>query len=233
MKKDELKKSLERAKNILTIKAEEKHEKEQRLKDQAKNSLLPYPLFWITNLGVASGLPRYTSLVILLGIFVLFIPEVTWNSMGIEGKELVLNYPDFIQYFVINSVFPNAMFIFWSIAPFALALNTTLCLIHIHLPEFQNFLSRRNAKLEMSGKLNDMFFAIQLLVLVALYIWMVYGNLRPPSFLGEFIPTKNRFAMVVYHGLQITLVMPIVLAMLTAELRASFVNFIQNSKVDL
>jgi hypothetical protein len=221
--REEFRSYLERGKSVLSAKAKD----EQELKDNARNSLLPYFLFWLTNLGVANGLPRYTALMILIQVSILFIPEFAWISIGVEGKKYVLDYPEFIQYFVLNSTFPNAMFMFWLIAPFVFILNAVLYFMHIHFRGFQSFLARRDAKLKMSGKSNDCSFAIQLLIFVLLYAWVVFGNINPPSFLGGFVPLKNRLAMSVFHGIQISLVIPAVLTLLTAELRVSFKKLIQ------
>lgn len=218
MDKDAFRSYLERGKFVLSAKAKD----EQELKDKADNSLLPYPIFWLTNLGVASGLPPYTSLIILLQVSVLFIPESAWISMGIEGREYVFHYPKFIQYFVLNSAFPNAMFVFWFIAPFVFVANTVLCFTHTHFQGFQSFLVRRDAKIGMSGKLNNLSYAVKLSIFMMLYAWMVWGNISPPSFLGGFVPLKNRLAMLIFHGVQISLIIPLVLALFTAELRAIF-----------
>lgn len=223
MNRDEFGSSLERAKSVLAAKAKD----EQELWDKADSSLLPYPLYWLINLGVASGMPPYTSLIILLQGTVLFIPEFAWISMGVEGVELVLNFPEFIQYFVLNSAFPNTMFVFWFIAPFVFIANTVFYFTHIHFREFQNFLVRRGAKLGISGKKNDLSFAMQLLIFIVLYVWVVFGNIGPPSFLGGFVPLNNRLAMLVFHGIQISLVMPAVITLFTAELRASFLKQLQ------
>ena len=220
MDREEFKGYLERAKFVLSAKAKD----EKVLKDRADSSLLTYPFFWLINLGVASGLPPYTSLIMLLQVTVLFIPEFAWISMGVEGVEVVLDFSEFVQYFVLNSAFPNAMFVFWLIAPFVFIANTVLWFTHIHFREFQNFLVRRGAKLGVSGKKNDLSFAMQLLIFIVLYVWVVFGNIGPPSFLGGFVPLNNRLAMLVFHGIQISLVMPAVITLFTAELRASFLK---------
>lgn len=218
MDKETFRSYLERGRVVLSAKAKD----EQELKDKADNSFLPYPIFWLINLGVASGLPPFTSLIILLQVSVLFIPEAAWLIMNVQGKELVLNYPEFIQYFVLNSAFPNAMFAFWFIAPFVFIANTVLCFTHIQFREFPKFLVRRSAKLSTSGKTNDLVFAMQLLMFILLYIWVVFGSIGPPSFLRGFVPLNNRLAMLVFHGIQISLVIPTVLALFSAELRATF-----------
>lgn len=225
MDKEEFKSYLERGKFVLSAKAKN----EKALKDRADSSLLPYPLFWLTNLGVASGLPPYTSLIILLQASVLFVPESVWVIMNVRGRELVLYYPEFIQYFVLNSAFPNTMFVFWSISPFVFIANSVLYFTHIHFQEFPKFLARRGAKLDMSGKTNDLSFAIQLLIFIMLYIWVVFGSIGPPSFLRGFVPLNNRLAMLVFHGIQISLIMPAVIALFTAELRASFLKLHRNN----
>lgn len=218
MDKETFRRYLERGKYVLSEKAKD----EQELKNRANSSLFPYPFFWLINLGVASGLPPFTSLIILLQVSVLFIPESVWLIMNVQGKELVLNYPEFIQYFVLNSAFPNAMFAFWFIAPFVFIANTVLYFKHIHFREFPKFLVRRSAKLSMSGKTNDLSFAMQLLIFFLLYILVVFGSIGPPSFLRGFVPLNNRFAMLVFHGIQISLVIPAVIALFSAELRATF-----------
>lgn len=223
MDREEFRNYLKRGKSVLLAKEKD----EQKSRDDAENSLLPYPLFLLTNLGVASGLPRYNALLILIQISILFIPEFVWISMGVEGKRYVLDYPDFIQYFVLNSTFPNAMFMFWFIAPLVFIVNVMLCFLHIHFKGFQSFLARRDAKLQVSGNSNGWSLTMQILIFVLLYAWVVCGSIGPPSFLGGFVPLKNRLAMSVFHGIQLSLVIPVMLTLLTAELRVSFNKLIQ------
>ena len=185
MDKEAFRSYLERGKSVLSAKAKE----EQELNDRAKNSFLPYPLFWLTNLGVASGMPPYTSLIILLQIIVLFVPEYVWVVIGIEGREHVLHHPEFVQYFVLNSTYPNGMYIFWVLSPFALIVSLVLWLKHIHIEGYGAYLVRR--KMLLAEK-RSFSLLIQLTLFVALYFWMVFSNLGPPSFLRGVCATKKQ-----------------------------------------
>lgn len=223
MDKETFKSYLERGKFVLSAKAKD----EQMLKDKADSSLLPYPLFWLTNLGVASGMPPYISLIILLQVSIFFIPEFAWVSMGVAGKEFVVNWPEFIQYFVLNSTFPNSMYIFWVFSPFVLVICLVLYIKHIHGQGYDAFLTRRKILL---GEKRSFSLSIKLALFVAIYLWMVFSNLGPPGFLRGFVPLKNKVAMMVFHGIQMSFILPAFIALIAAELRAEFSNLIKTNR---
>lgn len=215
--------SLERAKSILLEKAKD----EQVLKDKANNSLLPYPLFCLANLGVAGGMPPYTSIIILLHIGLFITPETFWSFMGLNGKELVLNSPEFIQYYVLNSSFPNSMYIFWFLSPYILMINSIAFFHHTHIKTYDAYLARR--KLLLSEK-RSFSLSIQMILFIGLYLWMVFSNLAPPSSLGNFVPLKNKLSMLFFHGAQISLILPLFITLITAELRAELSSLNKSNK---
>lgn len=227
MNKQDKLEALERAGKVLQ--SIDKDEQEQKRRAQA--SILPYPIYWLCNLGVtnepAGGLPRYLSIFILLQIILLFIPDSLWANMGINGREAVADYPEFIQYYVINSAFPNSMYVFWTYGAIVLPLNLLLCLHHVHGKGYSNYFKRREL---LHSQRSRFTFITQLIFLIALIAWMIISNLEPPGFLRGFVPLNNKLAAMLFYGIQLSLILPLVVTLVTAELRAEYIRSVKTNK---
>ncbi|HZW87009.1 MAG TPA: hypothetical protein VFF41_06070 [Gallionella sp.] len=173
-------------------------------------------------LGTKSGMPRYVSALWLLQSSVLLVPEFIWAKLGVNALEFISNAPDFIQHYVKSTDFKNAMFMFWALSPITFVVQTFLCVRHINNDQgYFAFLKRRAIRLNKLGKDQDYSLVIGGTILLFLYvgdtgIW----HLADPKILGNFVPIKNRLAMLIIHAGAIGFVFPAVVALLIAESRA-------------
>jgi hypothetical protein len=152
------------------------------------------------------------------------VPESTWAALGIDALSYIQSLPVFVQYYVTNSSFKNAMLVFWLMSPITLFINSALWVNQINFQGYSAFLQRRSSRLERQGKSSGYTLIIGILAAVAFYIWGTCIYMKPPFILGDFVPTKNRFAMFFVHGGAIALLFPMAIAMLITELRASFTS---------
>lgn len=177
------------------------------------------------NLGTQSGMPRYVAFIGLLQICVLFVPEAVWGKLGVDALHSLQNFPIFIQHYVNSTSFKNAMFVFWVMSPFTLLLSTVLFVLHINFQGYPAYLQRRTTRLKQQGKTSDYSLITGLLVFLLLYIWGTGIYLNEPGILGNFVPAKNRLAMLMVHGGAIALLIPVALTMLITEIRANLSGF--------
>ena len=152
----------------------------------------------------------------------LFIPESIWTAIGINGSDQAQHLPSFAQYYVKNSGFQNAMFIFWLSSPFVLLINTVLFFIHLNFQGYPAYLQRRSLRLKKQGKTHDYSLIAGLVAFLVAYMWGTGIYLSEPAIFGSFVPAKSRLAMLLIHVAVITYLMPALLTMLATELRASF-----------
>ena len=166
-------------------------------------------------------MPRYLAFLGLLQSTVLFIPEVTWAALGLGAQHYIQNFPVFVQYYVNSSDFMNAMFVFWLTCPITFLTSTYLCIVHINFQGYPAYLQRRAIRLKQQGKTSDYSFIAVVLVMLVVYVWVTVINLREPEFLGDFVPAKSRLSMLIIHVGSIALLLPVSIAVMTAELRAN------------
>jgi hypothetical protein len=178
-------------------------------------------LDFLFDLGIKSGMPRYVVFFCLIQGGILFVPESAWHALGFDALSYIQSFPAFIQYYVNNSSFKNAMLAFWMLSPITLSINTVLWVKHINFQSYTSFLQRRSIRLKKKGKSSDYTLLVGILAAVAFYIWGTGVYMKPPTILGNIIPTKNRLAMLIVHAGAIALFFPVVLTMLITELRAS------------
>lgn len=213
MKRYEEREALERAKSVLFAIEKDKDELQAKISE----SKLPYPLYWLVNLGASGGLPPYVFMLCIFQIALLFFPESFWINLAVDGEASVKAYPAFIQYFVHNSEFPNSMYIFWMTSPYVLMINTVLCLKHNHGQAWDTYMVRRKINL---GEKRHFKLVVQMAFFIAIYALLVLENIAPPTV--GLSPYHSKWAMFMIHGIQLTLTLPLMLTMLTTELRAEF-----------
>ncbi len=173
------------------------------------------------NLGTKSGMPRYVALLGLLQSGVLFVPEAVWAALGIDALRHLQNLPVFVQYYINSASFKNAMFVFWLTSPFTLLMSTTLCLAHLNFQGYPAYLQRRAARLKKQGKTSDYSFTFGILAFLLLYLWGTGVDLTEPGILGNAVPAKSCFVMLIVHAGAIALVLPVLITMAITELRAN------------
>ncbi len=173
------------------------------------------------NLGTRSGMPRYVAFLGLLQTGVLFVPEAVWAALGIDALQHLQNLPIFVQYYINSASFKNAMFVFWLMSPFTLLLSTTLCLVHLNFQGYSTYLQRRATRLKKQGKTSDYLLICGMLAFLLLYLWGTGVYLSEPGILGNAVPAKSRFAMLIVHAGAIALALPVLIAVLITELRAN------------
>lgn len=176
---------------------------------------------WFFNLGTKSGMPKYTALLGLLQAVVLFIPESTWAWIGINSQKIQAASPAFIQYYIINSSFKNAMSVFWMLSPFTFTICTALWIVHLNTYGYQAFLCRRMGRLRKAGKTSDYSLDVGILLCVMVYAWSTGMYLAEPTIFGGFVPPNNRFAMLIIHAGALGLFLPGALGGLVADVRAN------------
>jgi len=186
-----------------------------------KNPLRSFADFFF-NLGTRSGMPKYAAVLGLVQAAILFIPESIWATIGVNAYRIQAVSPAFVQYYISNSSFKNAMSAFWMFSPFTLIICTVLHTLHINKGTgYQAYLARRAARLKKLGKRNDYSLFVGLLACVIVYVWGTAIYLVEPGIFGSFVPTKNRLAMLIVHAGALGLVVPVVFALLVTEIRAS------------
>lgn len=176
---------------------------------------------WLISLGSKSGLPRYVSLICLMQASILLIPESIWLSLGIEGLQNLDRFPIFVQYYVHNTSFKNAMLVFWAISPVTFSINTFLFFQHINFQGYQAHLVRRRDRLRKLNKTSDYALVVGSLILVVGYIWSTGFHLKEPSILGNFVPAQSVIAMLFLHSAAITLLLPVAITVAITEIRTS------------
>lgn len=164
-------------------------------------------------LGTKSGLPRYVALIGLLQTVILFVPEATWSSMGIDASQHLHSLPEFVQNYIQNSSFKNAMFIFWLASPLTLAINSILFIRHFNFLAYTDYQKRRASRLKKSGRTNDYTLIFGALTVIATYTWGVVIDLNEPI--------SNRWGMITIQAGSISLLLPASITILVTELRAN------------
>lgn len=167
-------------------------------------------------------MPKYTAFLGLLQAAVLFIPESTWAWIGVNSQKIQAASPAFIQYYIINSSFKNAMSVFWMLSPFTFTICTALYVLRINVDGYQAYLNRRTVRLKKTLKTNDYSLIIGMLASVILYVWSTAIYLVEPTIFRGFVPPNNRFAMLLIHAGALGLYLPCALAVLVTEVRANF-----------
>ncbi len=176
---------------------------------------------WFFNLGTRKGLPKYVAILCVLQSTVLFVPESTWTWLGINSQDIQAASPAFVQHYIINSSFKNAMSVFWMTSPFTFIVCTALWISHLNTSGYQAFLDRRMSRLKKSGKTSDYSLDIGILVFIIACIWSTAVYLTEPTVLGSFVPTKNRFAMLFFQAGALIYVLPAIIAGLFTDIRAN------------
>lgn len=113
---------------------------------------IKYLVNGISNLGTKSGMPKYTAFLGLLQGGILFIPESILAKLGVDALQIQGWCPEFVQYYIINSSFKNAMSVFWLLSPFTLTICTALFVLHANGDGYPAYLCRRSIRLKMQGK---------------------------------------------------------------------------------
>ncbi|VVC82351.1 hypothetical protein [Sideroxydans sp. CL21] len=176
---------------------------------------------WLFNLGVKSGFPRYVSFVCLIQASIVFVPESIWEGFGINAISYIQNLPNFVQHYVNEASFKNSMFVFWTLSPIAFSINFMLWFTHINYQGYAAYLQRRAARLETQGKTSDYSLIVGALIFTLAYVWYTGINLKQPSILGNFVPTKDRIAMFLVHCSAVSLILPLFISVLITEVRAN------------
>jgi hypothetical protein len=179
---------------------------------------------WVSNLfclGTKSGMPKYTLALLLLQVATLLLPESFWAYLHVDALNIRQRSPSFIRYYIDNSDFKNAMSIFWVIAPCTSVISTVICVRHINIVRYEDYLRRRSIRLRRTGKAKDYSIIIGVLFSMALYVWSTALYQVEPTILGSFVPPNNRFAMLIVHAGALGGFFPFALATLIAEIRAN------------
>lgn len=176
----------------------------------------------IFNLGAKSGMPKYTALLGLFQAAVLFIPESVLARLGVDAQKILSCSPSFVQYYIINSSFKNAMSVFWLLGPFTFVICAFLYTHHINSNGYRAYLDRRIIRLKKASKTNDYSLMFGIFAAIILYIWSTIIYLVEPKIIGGFIPSNNRFAMLIIHAGALGFFLPGAFAVLVTEIRASF-----------
>jgi len=164
-------------------------------------------------------MPKYMAVIAIILTIILFVPEAVWAFLGVDAIQQVHGYPKFVQYYVSSTSFKNAMLVFWVTSPFALAISSGLSIFHIN-HDFNKYLNRREEKLKKSGKASDFNLVVGVFVFVCAYIWGTAIYLNEPTIFGGISPTKTRATMALIHAGSIAFLIPIMFAVLIAEVRA-------------
>lgn len=135
---------------------------------------IKYLVNGISNLGTKSGMPKYTAFLGLLQGGILFIPESILAKLGVDALQIQGWCPEFVQYYIINSSFKNAMSVFWLLSPFTLTICTALFVLHANGDGYPAYLCRRSIRLKNAGKTIDFSLIFGVLVALALYVEYSY-----------------------------------------------------------
>jgi hypothetical protein len=164
-------------------------------------------------------MPKYAAVLALLQASVLLIPESVWTASGLEVATYSENFPHFMQYHINATDFKNVVAIFWLLSPITLLVCAVLWIAHINKPEgYQRYLQRRAVRLKAKGRAVDYPLMLGVAAMLALYGW---GTLFSPGPVSFFNPTESRLAMLLVYGGGIGLMLPVFLAFLITELRAT------------
>lgn len=181
-------------------------------------------LRWFLDLDGHRQLPPALYLLWVIGIGVLFVPEKTWIMAGVDVKSVWAELSPLLQYQLMEMEHRNSAYMFWLLSPFLSLLASALFVVKYNGPQYCAYMRRREVRMRSHGKgasAIDVRLIFGLMAVILGYFWaLLYGRFEP-SLLGDFVPTKNRFALAVIHGWALLLIMPICLAVLIAEIRAS------------
>ena len=178
-------------------------------------------LKYFRDLGTRNGVPKYVVMFCILQSAVLFIPESTWMWFGINFQIVQEVSPEFVRHYIINSTFQNAMSAFWITSPFTFFICTFLWAYHLNTQGYQKFLARRTTRLKKLSKTSDYTMTIGALALIFIYVWSTAAHLAEPTVLGGFVPTKNRFAMLLFQAGALVYVLPALVAGVFTDIRAN------------
>jgi len=177
-------------------------------------------LDFVFQLGSNNGMPRFTVFLGIVQGSTLFIPESVLSWIGLSYELTTIFTPQFVQYYVMNSDFKNAMALFWVISPVMFVLCTTLYTKHVNGVLYSAYMSRRALRLKKLGKSEDFSLVVGGVLFLLLYVWSTVFYHREPIVFGEFVPIKNRYAMLFLHAGSVGFVLPIMLAMVITEVRS-------------
>lgn len=165
------------------------------------------------------ALPKYFSLIAALHFSTLLVPEFLWAYLGLDASKYITYSPQFLQYYVSNVTYQNAMFIFWLTSPFALTINTYLFVKKVNTVDYSDFLVRRKNILVSQGQSWNSFLFISCLIFILGYTWVTFIDWHSLSTIRWPNPIRNKFAMFLIHGATPSFVMPIMLAVILTEIR--------------
>jgi hypothetical protein len=106
--------------------------------------------------------------------------------------------------------------------------NSGILVAHINNNRgYISYLKRRELLHSTTGPRAYFSLVVGMLILVGSYIWSTCYYLDESMILGDFVPAKNRLAMVLVHSGSISLLLPVALTLLVTEARVFISAFLQ------
>ncbi len=182
----------------------------------------PNILYVFFDLGMKSGMPRYTAILGLLQSSILFVPEHLWTSLGIDALQYISIAPAFVQYYVNSADFKNAMLMFWVLSPITFFGCAVLFSVHINNRQgYAAYIDRKDVRLRSLKRTSDYSLAMGAMAIILFYVWSTAIYLVEPKLFGSLVPTKSRFSMLLIHASAVSLILPGCIAILIAETRVA------------
>lgn len=178
---------------------------------------------WILDLGCDKQIPPIIMITILINVGVLFVPGGLWIGLGVDVSKAWDSLNDLMKYQLSEINNKNAVYVFWNIVPVVFIVNSFVLITKYNLCGYDEYKARREKSMRSAGKVLGAMrwnLVIGCLVLSMGYFLALFYGREEPVILQEFTPIKNRFSLILIHGLVLLYLMPIVLAVLVTEVRA-------------
>lgn len=180
---------------------------------------------WLFDVDGHRQVPPALFLLWAVGIGVLVVPEPIWIFAGVHVTSAWGDLSPLLRYQLIGMEHKNAAYVFWVLSPFVFLLTAAIFIVKYNGSGFPAYRHRREARLRSQGKRAgaiDVRLIFGATALTLGYFWALFYGRLAPSILGDFVPTKNRAALVAIHGGALYLIMPLCIAVVVTEIRATF-----------
>lgn len=178
---------------------------------------------WLLGWNNGDKLPPLVIIASFFTLGILFFPEDFYVLLGIDVGHFFSGLPELLQYQLVDMNNKNAAYVFWLALPFVFLINSAILAIRVNSLRFEAYMRRRVGILKKQGKSADdcnLTVVVGPAIMIVLYSWSLFVARFEPSILGDFVPTKNRIALVLFHGGMVLLILPMGLSVMIAEIRA-------------
>ncbi|MDK9557892.1 hypothetical protein QQF73_09680 [Marinobacter sp. M216] len=180
--------------------------------------------FVLRAFGYGGGnVPSIVVVLTAATVSIIYIPESILGSIGLDIYSSGLELSGWLQYQLRDISNKSSVYLFWLAYPYVFLVNLVAWFFRANIYGFSGYCMRRKNMIRAKGNLDKKDFSLLVgsFVVAACYIVVLVFVRSEPSFLGDFIPNKNRIALTLLHGTGLFSI-PAAISVFFAELRFLF-----------